>query len=88
MMRIILILPTTIYDQDHLDPTCHYCAVSCSMRSITTTGVLSLGPRGLKPLEPSGPLGWRVTVTWGRRCEMVCRCSKYRVVDPFCQPQI
>ena len=41
-----------------------YWAVSCSMRSITA-GVLSLGePRGRKPLVPSGPLGWRTTVTW------------------------
>ena len=53
-----------LHDQAHLWPTCRYCAVSCSMRSITTTGVLSRGPRGLKPREPSGPLGWRVTVTW------------------------
>ena len=41
-----------------------YWAVSCSMRSITA-GVLSLGePRGRKPLVPSGPFGWRTTVTW------------------------
>merc|ERR1719260_471453 len=40
-----------------------YWAVSCSMRSITA-GVLSLGePRGRKPLVPSGPFGWRTTVT-------------------------
>ena len=41
-----------------------YWAVNCSMRSMTA-GVLSLGePRGLNPLVPSGPLGWRTTVTW------------------------
>ena len=44
-----------------------YWAVNCSMRSMTA-GVLSLGePRGLKPRVPSGPLGWRTTVTWIRK---------------------
>ena len=39
------------------------------MRSMTA-GVLSLGdPRGLKPLVPSGPFGWRTTVTWRVRNE-------------------
>ena len=39
------------------------CAVSCSIRSITTTGLFCLPPLGAKPLVPSGPLGCLVTTT-------------------------
>ena len=39
------------------------CAVSCSMRSITTTGLFCLPPLGANPLVPSGPLGCLVTTT-------------------------
>ena len=42
---------------------CLYCAVSCSMRSITTVGLFSLPPRGAKPRVPSGPLGCLMTTT-------------------------
>ena len=46
-------------------PDINYCAVNCSMRSIGTAGLFSLGPRGLKPFVPSGPFGCRITVTLG-----------------------
>ena len=42
-----------------------YCAVSCSIRSITTTGLFSFAPRGPKPLVPSGPFGCLITTILG-----------------------
>ena len=42
-----------------------YWAVSCSIRSITTTGLFSLAPLGPNPLVPSGPFGCLITTILG-----------------------